>query len=91
MILAAVAAVTLAIGIVLEYRQRSESGPVALAPTLQYALGAALVAAFAVAFLRVAGSAWVAWWHPIVVFAVVLAVGGWMITAGSRRGEKRRR
>lgn len=48
---------------VLEYRQRSEQGPVAIVPTLPHAFAAAMLAGLAAAYLRLArspGFAWVA-------------------------------
>ena len=74
----------------IEYRQRSDRGPVAMVPTLPYALGAALLAGMAPMYLRAARSPGVAWWHPPVTFVVVLVLGVLLILAACSRGERAR-
>ena len=91
LILAVFAGVALTTGAVIEYRQRSSSGPVAVVPTLPHAFGAAVLAGLALAVLRVARNPSVAWWHSPLAFVLVLAVGVWLIIAVGNRAERNRK
>ncbi|HYQ02964.1 MAG TPA: hypothetical protein VER96_30035 [Polyangiaceae bacterium] len=74
----------------IEYRQRSEAGPVALVPTLPYALAAAMLAGMVPMYLRAARGSGVAWWNAPLTFVVVLVVGVLLILAAGNRGESDR-
>jgi hypothetical protein len=89
-ILIASAGVLLVVSATMEYRQRSERGPVAVVPTLPHAFAAAMLAGLAVAYLRMARSPGVAGWHSPVAFVVVLGLGVFLILLAGRRGERDR-
>ena len=90
-LLMALALAALAAGAIIEHGQRSESGPIAITPTLQYALAAALVAGFGVAFLRLARGPSVAWWYCVAAFLLVLVLGVWLIGAAGSWAERKKR
>jgi len=90
-VLAVFAGVALIAGAVKEHRQRSSSGPIGVVPTLPLAFGAAMLAGLALAVLRVARSPMVAWWHSPLAFALVLAVGVWLIVGVGNRAERKRK
>jgi hypothetical protein len=75
-------------GSTVEYRQRRERGPVAIAPTLQHAIGAGLLAALGFADLVLAKNAFVRWWFVPVAFVLTLAVGVAAIVAAGRHAER---
>ncbi len=90
-ILIVLAGAALTAGVVIEYDQRSSSGPIAIVPTLPHAFSAALLTALALTILRIARQPWVAWWHVPLGFTFVLALGVWLILAAGKRAERKRK
>jgi hypothetical protein len=87
-VLIALAILQIVFGAAIEYGQRRERGPVAMAPTLHHALGASLFASLGFAELALAKSAFVRWWFAPVAFVFTLAVGVAAIVAAGRHAER---
>lgn len=83
-------AAALLFGVLIEHQQRSETGPVAIVPTLPHAVASGLCAAIGVAALCIARNRSAAWWLPPVAFVLVLMLGTWLIIAVGARAERRR-
>lgn len=87
-VLIAFAILQIVFGSAMEYGQRRERGPVAMAPTLPHAIGAGLLATLGVAALVLAKNALVRWWFVPVAFVLTVAVGVAAIIAAGRLAER---
>lgn len=87
-LLLALALVQIVFGSVIEYGQRRERGPVAMAPTLHHAIGASLLASLGVAELALARNSFVRWWFAPAAFVLTLALGASAIIAAGRCAER---
>lgn len=87
----AVAVLALAWGVVTEFRQRRDRGPIAQVATLPFAWQSALLFTLALALLRAAHpSARIPWaMYPVVFLGTALAASALVLLAG-RRPRRRR-
>ncbi len=88
----AVALAALAWGMVTEHRQRRETGPVAMVPTLPFAWQAAMIVTIGLVLLR-RDAPWAAlpWGMYLVVLVGAATAGSALVLLAGRLGERGRR